>query len=371
MALEPFINSEPFTFGVELEIQVVNTHDYDLTRAASDLMRLIKNEEIPGNITPEITESMIELSTGICTTHEQAVTDLRKIRDVLVAAADQLNVGLAGGGTHAFQQWSERQIYDAPRFQYISELYGYLAKQFTVFGQHVHIGCPDPNSALLLLHSMSRYIPHFIALSASSPYIQGVDTGFHSSRLNSVFAFPLSGRASFVLTWDSFEEYFSKMANTGVVNSMKDFYWDIRPKPGFGTIEIRVMDTPLSVDRAAALASYIQTLSRYLLLDKPLTPREDDYLVYTFNRFEACRFGLEGICIHPQTGERRTTAEDILATLDVLAPHADALGSQAPLAQIGDIARDGVNDASWLRGVFAKEKSLHEAVRQQCLEWRR
>ncbi|SAK92212.1 YbdK family carboxylate-amine ligase [Caballeronia ptereochthonis] len=369
MALEPFINSEPFTFGVELEIQVVNTHDYDLTRAASDLMRLIKDEKIPGNITPEITESMIELSTGICTTHEQAVNDLRTIRDTLVAAADQLNVGLAGGGTHAFQQWSDRQIYDAPRFQYISELYGYLAKQFTVFGQHVHIGCPDPNSALFLLHSMSRYIPHFIALSASSPYIQGVDTGFHSARLNSVFAFPLSGRAPFVLTWDSFEEYFSKMVNTGVVNSMKDFYWDIRPKPGYGTIEVRVMDTPLSVDRAAAIACYIQTLSRYLLLDKPLTPKEDDYLVYTFNRFEACRFGLEGTCIHPQTGERRTIGEDILATLDVLGPHAEALGSQAALAQVADIAR-GTNDATWLRGVFEKEKSLHEAVRQQCLQWR-
>ncbi|MFM0325393.1 YbdK family carboxylate-amine ligase [Caballeronia glebae] len=370
MALEPFINSEPFTFGVELEIQVVNTHDYDLTRAASDLMRLIKDEKIPGNITPEITESMIELSTGICTTHEQAVTDLRKIRDVLVAAADQLNVGLAGGGTHAFQQWSDRQIYDAPRFQYISELYGYLAKQFTVFGQHVHIGCPDPNSALFLLHSMSRYIPHFIALSASSPYIQGVDTGFHSARLNSVFAFPLSGRAPFVLTWDGFEEYFSKMVNTGVVNSMKDFYWDIRPKPGFGTIEVRVMDTPLSVDKAAAIACYIQTLSRYLLLDKPLTPREDDYLVYTFNRFEACRFGLEGTCIHPQTGERRTIGEDILATLDVLAPHAEALGSQTALAEVAAIAR-GVNDATWLRGVVEKEKSLHEAARQQCLQWRK
>src|SRR5476649_1297699 len=87
MSLEPFINSEPFTFGVELEIQVVNTHDYDLTKAGSDLMRLIKDEKIPGNITPEITESMIELSTGICTTHEQAVTDLRKIRDTLVSAA--------------------------------------------------------------------------------------------------------------------------------------------------------------------------------------------------------------------------------------------------------------------------------------------
>jgi carboxylate-amine ligase len=371
MALEPFVNSQPFTFGVELEIQVVNTHDYDLTKAASDLMRLVKDQKIPGNITPEITESMIELSTGICTSHEEALAQLRTIRDTLVTAAGQLNVGLCGGGTHAFQHWTERQIFDTPRFQYLSELYGYLAKQFTVFGQHVHIGCPDPDSALFLLHSMSRFIPHFIALSASSPYVQGVDTGFHSARLNSVFAFPLSGRAPFVLTWDGFEEYFSKMVATGVVNSMKDFYWDIRPKPGYGTIEVRVMDTPLSIERAAAIACYIQALARHLLVDKPFIPKEDDYLVYTFNRFEACRFGLGGACINPQTGVRRTISEDILETLHILAPHARALHSEAALEQIASIAREQMNDATWLRGVFAKEKSLHEAVRQQCLQWRR
>ena len=370
MSLETFVDSKPFTFGIELEMQIVNTHDYDLTKAGSDLMRLIKDQEIPGNITPEITESMIELSTGICTNHEQAVTDLRKIRDVLVTAADRLNVGLCGGGTHAFQQWSDRRIVDTPRFQYLSELYGYLAKQFTVFGQHVHIGCPDADSALFLLHSLSRFIPHFIALSASSPYVQGVDTGFHSARLNSVFAFPLSGRAPFVLSWEEFKEYFSKMVHTGVVNSMKDFYWDIRPKPGFGTIEVRVMDTPLSVERAAAIACYIQTLARHLLTDRPIAPLEDDYLVYTFNRFQACRFGLAGTCVNPQTGERRTISEDILETLDRIAPHGEALGSTRALTEIGTIARAQNNDATWLRSVVAEEKSLHEAVRQQCLRWR-
>ncbi len=370
MALEAFVQSEPFTFGIELELQLVNTHDYDLTNASSDLMRLIKNETYPGTITPEITESMIELSTGICKTHAQAVDELHILRDTLLKAADQLNVGLCGGGTHAFQQWSERQIYDAPRFQYISELYGYLAKQFTVFGQHVHIGCPDPDSALFLLHAMSRYIPHFIALSASSPFVQKVDTGFHSARLNSVFAFPLSGRAPFVLEWSGFEEYFSKMLNTGVVNSMKDFYWDIRPKPAYGTIEVRVMDTPLSVDRAAAIACYIQALARHLLLDRPFTPTEDDYLVYTFNRFEACRFGLAGVCVNPQTNARRTIAEDILDTLQHLAPHAQALGSSVALDQIAAQAQARVNDASWLRTVFKQEQSLNETVRQQCLRWR-
>jgi carboxylate-amine ligase len=370
MSLEKFIDSKPFTFGIELEIQLVNTHDYDLTKAASDLIRLIKDEKVPGDIKPEMTESMIELSTGVCTSHAQALADLRTLRDVLVAAADRLNIGLCGGGTHAFQQWHDRQIFDTPRFQYLSELYGYLAKQFTVFGQHVHIGCPDADSALYLLHSMSRYIPHFIALSASSPFVQGIDTGFHSARLNSVFAFPLSGRAPFALTWDSFEEYFAKMVSTGVVESMKDFYWDIRPKPGFGTIEVRVMDTPLSVERAAAIACYIQTLARYLLLTKPLTLHEDDYLVYTFNRFEACRFGLAGVCVNPQSGERKTIAEDILGTLEALAPHAEALGSQQALELVGQLARTQANDASWLREVYQKEGSLHEAVRQQCQQWR-
>jgi glutamate---cysteine ligase / carboxylate-amine ligase len=370
MALEAFNRSESFTFGVELELQIVNLHDYDLTNASSDLMRLIRERKVPGDIKPEITESMIEIATGICTTYSQARDELRVLRDALVSAADKLNVGLCGGGTHTFQQWNERQIFDAPRFQYLSELYGYLAKQFTVFGQHVHIGCPDADSALFLLHSMSRFIPHFIALSASSPYVQGVDTGFHSARLNSVFAFPMSGRAPYVLTWENFQAYFSKMVSTGVIGGMKDFYWDIRPKPEFGTIEVRVLDTPLSVDRAAALAAYIQTLARYLLLDRPLKLSEDDYLVYTFNRFEACRFGLAGTLVAPETGERRSVADDVLATLEKLAPHAEALGSTEALVEIGSIARSQINDATWLRETYRHGGTLPEVVRQQCLQWR-
>ena len=370
MPLEPFIKSDPYTIGVELEMQIVNTHDYDLTKAASDLMPLVADAEMPGEIKPEITESMIELSTGICTGFDDAIAQLRQARDVLVGGADRLNVGLCGGGTHPFQRWHERQIYDTPRFQYMSELYGYLAKQFTVFGQHVHVGCPNADDALYLLHCLSRYIPHFIALSASSPYVQGIDTGFHSARLNSVFAFPLSGRAPFVLTWDAFESYFEKMRSTGVVQSMKDFYWDIRPKPGFGTIEVRVMDTPFSVDRAAAIACYIQTLSRWLLSERPFAPVEDDYLVYTFNRFEACRFGLDGTIVNPKTNERVTIADDIVKTLAGLKHHAEALKSTQALEMIRTAALARSNDARWLREVNERENSLHEAVRQQCALWR-
>jgi hypothetical protein len=190
-----------------------------------------------------MTESMIELATGICTGYDDALAQLTEIQGALVEAANKLDVGLAGGGTHPFQHWAQQRIFDKPRFLQLSELYGYLSKQFTVFGQHVHLGCPDADTALYTLHCISRFIPHFIALSASSPYVQGEDTGFHSARLNSVFAFPLSGRAPFALSWEDFERYFDKMTATGVVKSMKDFYWDIRPKPEYGTIEVRVMGT--------------------------------------------------------------------------------------------------------------------------------
>ncbi len=369
MSLEAFADSRSLSLGVELELQIVSTHDYDLSPSAADLLRLVKKQKLPGTVTPEVTDSMIELSTGICNSHADVLAQLTEIRDALVGCADKLNVGLCGGGTHPFQDWSQRRIYDAPRFHQLSELYGYLSKQFTVFGQHVHIGCPGPDQALVLLHGLSRFIPHLIALTASSPFVQGIDTGFHSARLNSVTAFPLSGRAPFVLRWEDFETYFGKMMHTGVVQSMKDFYWDIRPKPEFGTIEVRVLDTPLTIEKAAAMAAFIQCLARWLRIERPFEPSEDDYLPYTFNRFQACRFGLDGSFVDPKTGEHRTLREDIEATLDSLEIHAMELQAEDALRTIRiELARDG-NDATWIRRTHDREHLLAEVVRQQCQRW--
>lgn len=370
MALESFATSRSLTLGVELELQIVSRHDYDLMPVAADLLRVLGEPKLPGDVKPEITASMIELSTGICTGYDDAVRQLREIRDVLVAAADRLNVGLCGGGTHPFQHWGERRIFETPRFRQLSELYGYLAKQFTIFGQHVHVGCSGPDEALWLLHCLSRYVPHFIALSASSPYVQGFDTGFHSARLNSVFAFPLSGRAPFVETWADFGVYFDKITATGVVQGMKDFYWDIRPKPEFGTIEVRVMDTPLTVTRAARLAAYIQSLARWLLIERPFRPSEDDYLVYTFNRFQACRFGYEGTYVDPGSHEQHVLGEHIQATLGHIAQHAAELRADTACADLARDVEGAENDALWLRRLQARENSLPEVVRQQCLRWR-
>jgi carboxylate-amine ligase len=370
MALETFQSSQPLTLGVELELQLVNTHNYDLTPYADDMLRLMAKHELPGSVVPEITSSMIEISTGVCPSPQQVLEELGQIRDALVRSADKLNIAVVGGGTHPFQQWHERRIYDKPRFKEISALYGYLSKQFTIFGQHVHVGCPDADSALLMLHRMSRYIPHFIALSASSPFVQGHDTAFDSARLNSVYAFPLSGRAPFVLHWNEFGEFFDKMTRTGVVNSMKDFYWDIRPKPEFGTIEIRVFDTPLSIERAAALAAYVQALAAWFLSEDPFMPAEDDYLVYNYNRFQACRFGLDAVYVEPASGQHLALKEHLLATLEQVRPHTQTPGAETALEQLRDSVQRSHNDARWLRETQAREQFLGEVSRQASLQFR-
>ncbi|HWH81923.1 MAG TPA: YbdK family carboxylate-amine ligase [Burkholderiaceae bacterium] len=365
MPLGPFAPSSALTLGVELELQLVNTVDFDLTPAANDLLELLSRKPFPGTVTPEMTQSMIEIATGIQAEHAPLLAELRGMRDTLTTACDRLNIDIAGGGTHPFQRWSEQRVFEKPRYQQLSQLYGYLAKQFTVFGQHVHVGCASGDDALFLLHSLSRYVPHFIALSASSPFFQGIDTLFDSARLNSVFAFPLSGRAPFVLSWDEFAHgYFTKMEATGVVQSMKDFYWDIRPKPEFGTIELRVCDTPLTVERAAALACYLQAICRRLLDRVEPPPAEDDYLVYTFNRFQACRFGLDGTMVDPRTRESRTIREDVLATLRVIDGHGSALHSLAALTEIERCAASAGNHASHLRGVYARARNVQSMVQE-------
>ena len=364
MALEPFADSPALTFGVELDLQLGSRADFDLTAASPDLLHLLSRKPFPGNVPPEITESMIEINSSVQTGYAAMLAQLQHIRNTLVAAAGPLNIGICGGGTHPFQQWSEQKIFPKPRFQQRSSLYGYLAKQFTIFGQHVHIGCSSGDDAMFLLHSLSRYVPHFIALSASSPFVQGRDTLFDSARLNSVFAFPMSGRAPFCLRWEEFANvYYAKTEATGIIRSMKDFYWDIRPQPEFGTIELRVCGTPLTVERAAALAGYLQSLCRHLLERREAPPVEDDYLVYNYNRFQACRFGLDGAITHPKTYQTVLLRDDIVQTLAAMAPHGEALGSTMALHHLREAA-EGASDASYLRQQYASNTPARAIARR-------
>jgi glutamate---cysteine ligase / carboxylate-amine ligase len=366
-ALE-FIASKPLTMGVELELQVVNRRDCDLTRGTSELVRLLAGGKKPGDARHEITESMLEVSTGVQDRHRAVEDELRAVRDGVVEAADRLNLLICGGGTHPFQRWPERYVTDRPRYQRLAEVYGYLAKHVTIFGQHVHIGCTDGDTALRLLHRLSRYIPHFLALAASSPYYQGVDTAFDSARLNAMSPYPTSGHAPYIDSWSEFEDYYSKLKGYGVIESMKDLYWDIRPKPEFGTVEVRVFDTPLTVERAAALAAYVQVLCRRFLDDESVAPRES-YLVYQYNRFQSCRFGLDGDFIDPITHVHRSIREDILQIVGELAAHSRELEAVEPLLNIERWARNGTTDARWLRECYAASRSFEDLVWKQARLW--
>jgi len=364
-----FTPSKNLSVGVELELQILNSRDFDLARDAADLIALLEKSPLPGAVKPEITESMVELNSSIHLGHDTLVAELRTIRDAVTQAAQRLNVRISGGGSHPFHMWTDRRIYPTERFNHLLSVYGYLAKQFTIFGQHVHLGCPDGDAAIYLTHILSRYVPHFIALSASSPFQQGEDTAYQSSRLNTVSAFPLSGQIPFVHSWGEFLEYFERMRGYGIVESMKDFYWDIRPKPEYGTAEIRVFDTPLTVERAALIAAYAQSLARHILVDRPLAPSRDVYLLYSHNRFQACRYGIEGRIVDAYTKQQVGLKDDILETLAVIAPHAAELGNGDALGRLRTEIEAGNTDAGWLRSVYKERGSLNDVARLQSDRW--
>ncbi|HEV8108554.1 MAG TPA: YbdK family carboxylate-amine ligase [Burkholderiales bacterium] len=364
-----FAPSSPLTVGVELELQLVRAHDLDLSRDAGELLRRLSKKKLPGAVKPEITESMIELNSSVHAACPALLEELETVRKAVRQEAGVLNVRIAGGGSHPFHDWADRRIYPNERFMHVVERYGYLAKQFTVFGQHIHIGCASGDDAVFLTHVLMRYVPHFIALSAASPFYQGEDTSFQSSRLTAVSAFPLAGHIPYVRDWAEFLEYFMLMKGFGIVESMKDFYWDIRPKPEYGTIEIRVCDTPLTVRRAALLAAYAQALAAWHLEERPLEPSRTTYIVNSFNRFEACRYGLRGTMVDPYVSRKTAIGEDILATMAKIAPHAARLGCGELVHELAAGVRAGDSDAAWLRARHAGRGSLADVVREACARW--
>ena len=364
-----FRPSAAISLGVELELQLLRAHDLDLSRGAADLLELLGKRKLPGAVKPEITESMVELNSSVHLQHGTLRDELVMMRDAVVKEAGVLNLRVAGGGSHPFHDWADRRIFPTGRFRAILERYGYLAKQFTVFGQHIHVGCPSGDDAVYLIHMLTRYVPHFIALSAASPFYQGEDTGFQSSRLTSINAFPLAGHMPFVRDWTEFIEYYDKMRGFGIVASMKDFYWDIRPKPEYGTVEIRVCDTPLTVQRAALLGAYAQALAAYHLEERPRAPARAVYLVNSFNRFEASRFGCRGELVEPYESRRKKIGEDILQTIETVMPHALKIGGADALTELAADVRHGYSDANWLLECRTIRGSLPDVVREAAGRW--
>lgn len=365
----PFKSSSIASIGVELEIQIVNPITFDLKAGAKDLMRIIKKSEYQNRVKPEITQSMIEINSSIHLSPLAMYEEILEIKSFLFSLANNLGIFFSGGGTHPFQKWELRKIFPTKRFKNLSKIYRYLSKRSTVFGEHIHIGCSSGEEALYLTHALSRFVPQLIALSASSPFYQGLDTGYHSTRTNIFNAFPLSGYMPFFTNWTEFSNYFYKMRGFGIVNTMKDFYWDIRPKPEFGTVEVRVCDMPLTLQKSISLVAYLQSLSLYLLQERPLEPLNDLYLLYNYNRFQASRYGFEGDFIDPYTSQRFSILDDILATAEKIEKYAKQLNNFDYFRVLMDDAVQKKNDASLLRQIVKQVNSLPLMVNEQCKLW--
>jgi len=362
----PFKTSTALSIGTELEFQIISPRTFALISRAKDLLAQIKSSHYIDRIKPEVTQSMIEINSGVNQTPQALLTELIDLQQFLSLISKTIGVDFCGGGTHPFHKWSSQKIYPSVRYKNLSKKYRFLINRGAVFGQHIHIGCASGDDAIYLTHALSRYVPQLVAISASSPFYQRKDSGFDSSRSIFFSAFPLSGVMPCLLNWDEFTHYFYKMHDLGIVETMKDFYWDIRPKPEFGTVEIRVCDVPLTITKAVTLVAYVQALSCYLLEERPIKATTTMYDLYYYNRFQASRYGFDGEFINPDTLERKTIQEDIVDTIKTIEFHANKLNNMVFLAQLMDDVINKKNDSTLLREYFNQSGSYQKLVEMQC-----
>ncbi|HEX8787851.1 MAG TPA: YbdK family carboxylate-amine ligase [Telluria sp.] len=361
--LPDFKSSTVGTMGIELELMVLDRLTYDLFPAAPDILRLLDQHDKPWVHTPEITTSMLEVATSILTSYDEAATQLEHIRETVQRAAFEVGASISGGGAHPFQKWHEQRIYPKERYFASERKFGYLAKLFTVFGMHVHIGAGSADEAMRLCAWLTQRAPLFIALSANSPCWQGEVSGFCSSRSNVVGAFPMSGILPFeIRTWDEFRAHFDQLAGHGIVNSIKDFYWDVRPKPEYGTIELRVLDTPLKPVYAAAMACYARELCLEWADQPGHWPTNGSRELYTWNRFNAARDGVDGSWIDPETGTAMPIAEAVHADLARLRKRTRDPGFDKACRVIDQLMKEG-GQARWLRAHLEAGGGMNDLAR--------
>lgn len=353
--LGKFKTSEPFTLGVELELMLLEAGSGQLASRSPTLLRDLEGHRLSSQFKAEITRSMIEVNSGVHMSADSLEQELSGLCSAMQTAAGQRHLLLCGGGAHPFRDWPLREIYPEPRFRKVHEVYGYLAKKFTVFGQHIHVGVSGAEDALYLAHVFNRFVPHFIALSAASPFQRGMDTTFQSSRVNVVSQFPLSGHLPDLHKWRDFAAYFSRMRRTGLVKSMKDFYWDVRPKPEFGTIEIRVCDSPVTVALAVDLATLAQAIARLYLETRPVLDTALQYELYAVNRFMAARFACDALILDSELDRTTTLAESIGTLIDRCKPVCKDPAAVVRLERLRRRAEYRYTDAQWMRAVMQRD----------------
>jgi len=342
----PFSSSPSSSLGIEWELQLVDHQTRELRGEASEILdelRVKAGEEEAAKAKHELFESTIEVITGVCGSVEEATADLAGTISLLRDLAERRGIGLMCSGTHPITDYDTQRITTDERYSHLVGQMQWLARRLLIFGVHVHVGVRSPDKAIPIMNALMAYIPHFLALSASSPYWLGGDTGLASSRSQVFASLPTAGLPYPLEDWPSFEAFMETLITSGTIETIREVWWDIRPHPNFGTVELRICDGLPSLLEVGAVAALAQCLVDRMntQIDRGYRlPMPTRWLVQE-NKWRAARYGLEAKIMVDERGGVRALRDEIIDLVEDLVPVAHRLGCAAELSDVLSILGTG------------------------------
>jgi glutamate---cysteine ligase / carboxylate-amine ligase len=341
-----FRGSPEPTIGVEWEFALVDRATRDLSNTAADLLAEVQPHLADvDRLHKELLRNTVEVVTGVCPDVASAATDLRETLEVVLPRAAALGVDLMGAGTHPFASWSQQQLTPGHRYEELINRTQWWGRQMLIWGVHVHVGMPEESRIMPVLSSVLNQYPHLLALSASSPLWAGMDTGYASNRALMFQQLPTAGLPFQFSTWEEYERFAEDQTVTGVIETLSEIRWDVRPASHLGTLENRVCDGVSDLRDLTALTALVQCL--VVDLDERLArgetlPTMPPWHVQE-NKWRAARYGLDAIVILDDASNERLVTDDLADLVDRLAPVAARLGCAAELASVGDVVDRGAS----------------------------
>jgi glutamate---cysteine ligase / carboxylate-amine ligase len=357
----------PFTLGVEEEYMLLDPESFDLVQHVDTVLTAVQEGEFVERIGPELMQSVVEISTPVCRTAGDVDRELRKLRGYVTDIARKQDLRVGSAGTHPFSLFERQRITARDRYRNLVDQLQYVARRELIFGLHIHVAVDDPEKAVAVLSALLVHLSDLLALSANSPFWRGEATGLASSRQMVFAAFPRSGPPPRFRDYSDYAEVVGQLEKTGCIADYTHIWWDVRPHPRFGTIEVRVMDAVTRVEETVALAAYVQALVKHYA-DRFDAGRElPSYhrILVTENKWLAARYGLEAPVMDLATGRRNRVpvAQLVRRALREIEPHARELGSDRELEGIREILSRGSGADRQLR-VFNANRDMAEVVRE-------
>jgi glutamate---cysteine ligase / carboxylate-amine ligase len=335
---------EQFTLGIEEEFQIVDPVTRELRSHVSEMLeegRMLLGEQIK----PEMIQSQIEVGTGICKTIQEARTDISRLRSIISSLARKAGLEIVAASTHPISHWSEQKIFDDERYELLIQELQTVARSLLIFGLHVHVGINDKERAIHIMNAARYFLPHVLALSTSSPFWMGHNTGLKSYRSEIFKQFPRTDIPDHFDSYGSFERYIELLVKTGCIDNGKKIWWDVRPHPFFPTLEFRVCDIPTRVDDTLAIAALFQAIVAKLnkLIDKNLGFRLYRRMLVQENKWRAVRYGLDGKMIDFGKQKEVPVRDLILELLEFVDDVLDDLGSRKEVEHVHTILERGTS----------------------------